>query len=100
LPENLKIIIINNGGGGIFELLPGPAKTNAFDYFKTPHQTAIDKICQAFQVDYFKAGSIESFRAVFENFENSGCCSVLELQTLHVDNASIYKQYFSYLRSI
>ena len=39
IPSNFKIIVINNGGGGIFRILPGEKNTNNFDtFFETKHQ--------------------------------------------------------------
>ncbi|HPR30947.1 MAG TPA: 2-succinyl-5-enolpyruvyl-6-hydroxy-3-cyclohexene-1-carboxylic-acid synthase, partial [Prolixibacteraceae bacterium] len=33
LPPNLKIVVIGNGGGGIFRLIPGPSQLKAFEEF-------------------------------------------------------------------
>jgi len=33
IPKDFKIILINNGGGGIFRILPGHQETKSFQYF-------------------------------------------------------------------
>jgi 2-succinyl-5-enolpyruvyl-6-hydroxy-3-cyclohexene-1-carboxylate synthase len=36
--QNFKIILINNGGGGIFRILPGHEETSVFNtFFETSH---------------------------------------------------------------
>jgi 2-succinyl-5-enolpyruvyl-6-hydroxy-3-cyclohexene-1-carboxylate synthase len=38
IPKDFKIVIINNGGGGIFRILPGHKETHVFNtYFETEH---------------------------------------------------------------
>ena len=37
IPPNFRIVLINNSGGGIFKIIPGPSTTNATKYFETPH---------------------------------------------------------------
>jgi 2-succinyl-5-enolpyruvyl-6-hydroxy-3-cyclohexene-1-carboxylate synthase len=34
IPKNFKIILINNGGGGIFRILPGHKETPVFNTLK------------------------------------------------------------------
>jgi 2-succinyl-5-enolpyruvyl-6-hydroxy-3-cyclohexene-1-carboxylate synthase len=37
ISKNFKIILINNGGGGIFRILPGRRKRLFYTYFETSH---------------------------------------------------------------
>ena len=51
LPGNLRIIVINNQGGGLFRLIPGPDQQPFFEeYLETAHPVNIDKLAQAFHV--------------------------------------------------
>lgn len=44
IPQNFKIIVVNNGGGGIFRILPGEKDTEIFDtYFETKHNLSTDR---------------------------------------------------------
>jgi 2-succinyl-5-enolpyruvyl-6-hydroxy-3-cyclohexene-1-carboxylate synthase len=95
LPSNLKVVLINNGGGGIFDILPGPKTSPDISYFTTPHSFDAKGICQAFKVKYFKASSKKEFYAIFNKFLDSNECSVLEVETNQTDNSAIYRKYFS-----
>jgi 2-succinyl-5-enolpyruvyl-6-hydroxy-3-cyclohexene-1-carboxylate synthase len=53
LPKNLKIIVVNNYGGGIFRIIPGPANTKQLEtFFEAKHNQNIAKIASAFNCDY------------------------------------------------
>jgi 2-succinyl-5-enolpyruvyl-6-hydroxy-3-cyclohexene-1-carboxylate synthase len=44
IPNNFKIILINNGGGGIFRILPGHKETPVFNtFFETSHCLTAEK---------------------------------------------------------
>ena len=38
IPNDFRIIILNNAGGGIFRFIPGPLTTNATEYFENSSQ--------------------------------------------------------------
>src|SRR5690606_11278642 len=47
--KNFKIVIINNGGGGIFRILPGEKDTPNFDkYFETIHSHSAKHLAAMF----------------------------------------------------
>jgi 2-succinyl-5-enolpyruvyl-6-hydroxy-3-cyclohexene-1-carboxylate synthase len=94
LPENLKVIVINNGGGNIFKILPGPKTTPEISYFTTPHKFNARGICQAFGVSYYYANSSKDFLNVLDEFLLCKECSVLEVNTSLVNNPDIYSNYF------
>jgi len=46
IPDNFRIIVVNNGGGGIFRILPGNKNTKNFDtYFETKHSLTAKQLC-------------------------------------------------------
>ncbi|WP_375241701.1 2-succinyl-5-enolpyruvyl-6-hydroxy-3-cyclohexene-1-carboxylate synthase, partial [Lacinutrix sp.] len=48
-PNNFRIIVINNGGGGIFRILTGHKNTSNFDtFFETKHNLTAKHLCQMF----------------------------------------------------
>ncbi|HEY9761932.1 MAG TPA: 2-succinyl-5-enolpyruvyl-6-hydroxy-3-cyclohexene-1-carboxylic-acid synthase [Trichocoleus sp.] len=50
---HLTIVLINNNGGGIFEMLPIAKFEPPFEaYFATPQQVDIAKLCAAYGVEY------------------------------------------------
>jgi len=58
-PQNLRIVILNDSGGGIFNMIPGPSSLGELtELFTTPHQrTALT--AKEFGLDYQIATSME-----------------------------------------
>ncbi|HYQ57346.1 MAG TPA: thiamine pyrophosphate-dependent enzyme, partial [Draconibacterium sp.] len=56
LGENLRIIVINNGGGNIFSLIKGPGESPAFQqHFFAENKFKAQGIAQTFGLDYLSA---------------------------------------------
>lgn len=50
---SLTIIVINNQGGGIFEMLPIAEEKDIFeDYFATPQTVEFSKVCDLYGIEY------------------------------------------------
>jgi len=99
LPSNLKVIVVNNNGGGIFRIIEGPNKTSALDQFFETHQNFdIEKISKAYGLSYFSGDDISSSQFALETFfEESKKPSLLELKTPRLENAAVLKNYFKML---
>lgn len=68
-PKGLKIIVMNNGGGGIFRLIDGPAKQPELaDYFETKHNRTAKQLCLDFQIPYLQAKDQESLLELLPSF--------------------------------
>ena len=101
LKSNLKIIVINNSGGGIFRFIEGPSSTEQLEeFFEARHNWKAEKIAEAFNVSYYKAEDKKQLNSVFTDFldEKDGP-SILEIFTPPEKNAEILKAYFNYLKS-
>ncbi|WP_108869071.1 2-succinyl-5-enolpyruvyl-6-hydroxy-3-cyclohexene-1-carboxylic-acid synthase [Aquimarina aquimarini] len=60
IPSNFKIIVINNGGGGIFRILPGKENsTNFATYFETTHQLTAVHLSEMYGFEYSTAYTLE-----------------------------------------
>ena len=85
LPPNLRIFMINNAGGGIFKIIPGPSSTEELeDFFVFNHDFSAEHICKGFKVDYFRADTIESIENQMEDFytfEEHGRAKLMEIYT-------------------
>jgi 2-succinyl-5-enolpyruvyl-6-hydroxy-3-cyclohexene-1-carboxylate synthase len=69
LPSNVRIIVINNGGGGIFKIIPGPEKTAELeDYFVAKQSFSAEYICKAFHVHYQRATNMQELDNVMQSF--------------------------------
>ncbi|MBO4827292.1 MAG: 2-succinyl-5-enolpyruvyl-6-hydroxy-3-cyclohexene-1-carboxylic-acid synthase [Prevotella sp.] len=63
LSGNLRILLLNNGRGGIFNLLKGLEKSAARDKFvAAEHHVSAEGICQQNGVEYRKATSMEEMQ--------------------------------------
>ena len=97
---DLKVILINNGGGGIFRILPGPTDIPGFEtFFETNHQVKIKDLCSAFDLTYFYVNDSEKLKVNFEKLKESSGVSVLEIETPRTLNAKILRDYFKDLNN-
>lgn len=95
-PENLKIVVLNDGGGGIFRLLDGPDKMEFFEEFSvTHHPVSLEMLSQSFGRTYRRVEGLEGLdgqlKALFS--EGKGL-SVLEVDTTSGENSRIFKDLF------
>ena len=99
IPKNFRIILVNNDGGGIFKIIPGPASTNALSYFETPHGLTAEHLCKMFDFEYSTASDIESVETTLEKwYQDSGRPKVLEIFTPNSDNDRVLKEYINNLK--
>ena len=96
IPKNFKIILINNGGGGIFRILPGHDETPVFNtFFETSHCLTAEHLCKMYGLNYLKASTEttleESLKAMFSNDEKP---TLLEVFTPTLENDKVLLQYF------
>lgn len=100
IPNNFRIILFNNQGGGIFRILPGHKNTENFDnYFETTHQLTAEHLCQMFAFDYSKASNENELSESLKGFFNkSKTPKLLEVFTPRTENDSILLTYFNYIK--
>lgn len=102
LTPNLRIIMINNDGGGIFKIIPGPNSTMQYEpYFVAKHHHSAEYICQAFDVNYYKANDKEALLNQMEDFytyEEDGRPKLMEIFTPSDMNPEILSGYFKDLK--
>ena len=103
LTGNLKVIVISNGGGGIFQIIPGPAKSNQAKTFFAPTKAGVQGICEAYNLNYYHADSLKGISESVESFfkiEKNNRPSVLEISTQECDNAEILASYFDHIAAL
>jgi 2-succinyl-5-enolpyruvyl-6-hydroxy-3-cyclohexene-1-carboxylate synthase len=98
LGENLRIILINNAGGGIFRIIPGPATSKQREqYFEARHQHNAEHIANAFGIHYLSAASVEELEALMADFyayEEGGRPKLLEIRTPEDRNHLMLEEFF------
>jgi 2-succinyl-5-enolpyruvyl-6-hydroxy-3-cyclohexene-1-carboxylate synthase len=100
IPKNFKIIILNNGGGGIFRILPGHQENELFHtYFETAHCLTAEQLAKMYRFQYRQASNEESLKSVLPLFfAEQEQPQILEIFTPTYENDGILKQYFKELR--
>lgn len=99
IPADFRIILINNSGGGIFKIIPGPGTTNATKYFETPHCLTAKHLCEMYGFEYQKAYSTETVKEELKGFyKTSEKPKILEVFTPSAENDLVLKEYFKYIR--
>lgn len=98
IPKNFKIILLNNGGGGIFRILPGHQETPVFNtYFETSHCLTGEQLAKMYHFDYFSASNETALEDVLKAFYASKKPVILEIFTPTLENDKILLQYFKEL---
>ena len=91
----LKIIVINNGGGGIFRFIKGPDTLPELENcFVINRKRNIKGIATTFDYEYFEAGNERDLRQVFAEFIQCNSPAILGINTTQSDNAGILRGYF------
>ncbi|CAK9116122.1 unnamed protein product [Durusdinium trenchii] len=77
----LTVVLINNGGGGIFSFLPiSKHKDVMSPFFNEPHEVDFQSVCNAFNVPHVLCTSLQDFEAAYVTSQSQGGGSVIEVQ--------------------
>ncbi|MBT3179879.1 MAG: 2-succinyl-5-enolpyruvyl-6-hydroxy-3-cyclohexene-1-carboxylic-acid synthase [Candidatus Marinimicrobia bacterium] len=84
-PTNLQIVILNDSGGGIFSMIPGPSNQGGLStLFTTPHERTAELTALEFGLAYSTASSLEEI-----HYWESG---ILEIFTDMKINKKVFNQ--------
>ena len=93
VPENLKIIVINNEGGGIFRLIKGPSDHEELEpYFETQQKSTARHLSEEFGFDYFEIRHIKQLKNILQSFFRNSNRSLLEIFTNKEENETAFRQ--------
>jgi 2-succinyl-5-enolpyruvyl-6-hydroxy-3-cyclohexene-1-carboxylate synthase len=100
-PRNFKLIVIQNYGGGIFQIIPGPADSKQREkYFEAKQAKSPAAISAAFGLKTKTVSSLDALVEFLPLFLDSSCdVQVLEIQTDDANNAADLNRYFEFLRN-
>jgi len=98
--SNLKIIVINNGGGGIFRIIDGPdPQSQALEtYFETTHTRSAQGLAAMYGIPFFSAKDADSLRKGIDWLYNQNECAILEVNTPRLENSPVLKEYFEFIK--
>lgn len=94
----LKIILINNNGGGIFNSLPVVNEKNFEKYFITSQNLNFSNLVKAFGGNYYKPKSWISFNNYLIKIKYDTEFSVIELKTDAKKSVELRKKYLAEIK--
>lgn len=96
---NLRIVVFNNQGGGIFRLIDGPANLPELEnYFETRHNRTVEYICLENKMEYQAINSLKEItNALVAFYEPSIHAKVLEVFTDPDTNQREYNKLKDYI---
>jgi len=101
VPQNLKVIVVNNNGGGIFRFIPGPDSTQHLEtVFESKHTSEISGIAKAHNIPHRKVKTANELNNILPQFLNAfKGAEILEICTPDEESAETLKQYFKALKN-
>jgi 2-succinyl-5-enolpyruvyl-6-hydroxy-3-cyclohexene-1-carboxylate synthase len=101
IADNLRIIVIHNGGGNIFSMIKGPADSPAFcEHFFTENKCSAKGIAQTFGLCYFSAKNESELKNELQHFytENQQKAAILEIFTDAEVNSKVFRELFKNIK--
>jgi len=98
---NLRIVLLNNHGGGIFRMIDGPSRQPELeDYFVTHQALEADNTARDFGINYQKVSlhsqrEVDQFREILPDFmsRDNNHVRLLEIITDAALNTRVFRQY-------
>ncbi|XOV94759.1 MAG: 2-succinyl-5-enolpyruvyl-6-hydroxy-3-cyclohexene-1-carboxylic-acid synthase [Bacteroidota bacterium] len=92
--KNLRIIVINNQGGGIFRLIDGPKSLPELEgYFETRHNHSTKSMASEFGFEYHSADDLKSLEEGLDQlFNKKNNKKILEVFTEPSINETVYNK--------
>ena len=100
VPNNFRVLLINNSGGGIFRILPNKDKgTQDFEtYFETTHQLTAAHLCAMYNWKYVAIFSAKDYKTQSELLTLTSDRPVLfEIFTPREVNDKVLLEYFKFI---
>lgn len=97
--NDFRIIVINNGGGGIFRILPGKENSQNFEtFFETVQDLDLQSLCSLYNIDHLVAEDQNTLNTILSTFYMSSKSPVLlEVKTPRLLNDKILLSYFDFI---
>ena len=94
-PENIRIVLLNNHGGGIFRMIDGPAKLPELDEYFEIRQPLNAKFMAAENgLEYTLCKNNNDLNRILEDFfQPSMFGKIIEIETSSVKNTELFKRF-------
>lgn len=95
MPPNLRIVVLNNHGGGIFRMIDGPSKhAELEEFFETKQPLKAAALAHEYDLEYFFAEDskyLSTFLPMFVSIK--GGSKILEIETNTATNREVFYQF-------
>ncbi len=101
LSDKLRIIVVNNGGGNIFRIIPGPSSTEHLEkFYETRHLEKTEGFAQTFGLEYFRACNVAELNENLTKFFSDDLQkpAILEVFTHRKQSPEVLEKYFQFLK--
>ncbi len=95
IPNNLRIIVLNNHGGGIFDLIEGPSKLpEKEEFFIAKQDLKAKNLAEEFGLTYYHCASIDGLSNGLNKFwVQDGHPKILEIESYIDVNTQVFKKF-------
>ncbi len=102
LPANLRVIILNNHGGGIFGLIKGPDRQPELEErFETYQPLRAENLCEEFDIAYTRCHDFLSLQEQISGFyDMENRAKILEIETEKAINKKFFTNFKHTINSI
>jgi len=94
IPDNLRIIVLNNHGAGIFDIIDGPSSNPEHDeYFLTNQPLSAKNLAAEFGLKYYHCKTVEKLSEGLDKFwVRDKTAKILEIETDIATNTKVLKK--------
>lgn len=97
-PNNLIVIVINNRGGNIFKIIPGPTDfEGSEELIIFDHQFEVKGIAENYGISYKRITQISAIKPELTEVYESKKAHIIEIMTPSNESAETLKDYFKYI---
>ncbi|MGN1246731.1 MAG: 2-succinyl-5-enolpyruvyl-6-hydroxy-3-cyclohexene-1-carboxylic-acid synthase [Muribaculaceae bacterium] len=94
-----KIVVMCNGGGGIFRFIKGPSELEELEqYFEVNRDLPVQKYAEAFGFGYYEARDEKELETAAHDFFGDTRAAILAIATPNTLNADVLRGYFAAIR--
>ena len=93
--KNLRVVVFNNHGGGIFRMIDGPKRQPELEeYFETKQKLTAEYTALDFGFDYAVCSNLKDLKGHLETFfSSSKTAKILEIKTSTEKNTEVFNEY-------
>lgn len=97
---NLRVVVINNQGGIIFNLIDGPGNLpEQNEYFVTHQKLSASHLAKEFGFDYFKVDSVKKLKtSIKEFFDFGGNTKIMEIISSQKSAKGAFEQFKKHIK--